>query len=833
MEGRYPKSSAALSFLGTRVKGDFYLSPSPSREVGCALHSFAGLRGETPCRIPSDNLPTNNQAAINSEITPAPKSSPFANLAFRDRVVSVSAVAHPEPISPAPPPAAQENVVMPPLRKDLVISQQLFEGRTYYVIKDPISLQYFRMTAEDYYLATLFDGVRTFGKIREAYAVRFPHVRLDYTAEELQERVLRFANDLALMQFLSVQGSRLKARFDAQQKQKKKKAGLYQLANQVFFFRFSLFDPDRLFGRMARSIAWIWTKTSLWISIGICLAATLVFILNVDRIHPTMANFFSWKNLGLIWVTTILIKSIHELGHGLTCKHLGAEVHEVGAMALVFTPYFFVNVTDSWTMPNRMHRILVSSAGIYVELVLASFATFLWAIVQPGPFQDFLFNVMVVASVSTLIFNANPLMRFDGYYIMTDLIEVPNLQAKSRALIQHQFTKLLFGHSNDQVLSRMPLPKKRFWLFYIYAVLSWVYGYYVIYSLARFMKPHLAPLGLEGLAEWFTALALISWVALPLIGFFKSMQLTHKDWKPGGRLRRLMAIGGIALGVFAVACFVPVELKITRVGAVQLAEPEEVRPEVPGFVEEVLVKEGDQVKAGQPLARLSSREIEQNLYAVGQRLRATEAQHQRAIGLDHPAEQKQIENLLAQFRAKLSESQRDVAALTLRARQDGAVLTRENTLLTSTPSALHGRLLKPGELFCDIVRLDPMRIKIALNEKQVRYVEQGQRVLLKADAFPGRTFEGKIASKPLMFVGQDMPAAFSARRAGDVPTGFDAHGKEVPLERVFTAEIEVQNPDGVLRPGMTGRARIYAGQRPWGKLVLQSLLDLVSLDYRF
>jgi putative peptide zinc metalloprotease protein len=502
-------------------------------------------------------------------------------------------------------------------------------------------------------------------------------------------------------------------------------------------------------------------------------------------------------------------------------------------MSLVFTPYFFVNVTDSWTMPNRVHRILVSSAGIYVELVLAAFATFLWAIVQPGPLQDFLFNVMVVASVSTIIFNANPLMRFDGYYIVTDLIEVPNLQAKSRALIQHQLTKLLFGKANDQVLARMPLPKKRFWLFYTYAILSWVYGYYVIYSLAVFMKPHLDPLGLGGLADWFTALALISWIALPLIGFFKNMQLTLDDWKSGGRLRRLSLIAAVAIGIFGAACFVPVELKITRVGAVQLAEPEEVRPEVPGFVEQVHVKEGDLVRAGQPLARLSNRELEQALVIAEQRLRATEAQLQRAIGLDRPAEQKQYENLVAQYRAKLTEAQHDVAALTLRAQQDGAVLTQDNTALTRQPSHLLGKLLKQGDLFCDLVRVDPMRIKIALNEKQVRYVEQGQRVLLKANAFADRTFEGRIASKPLMFVGENMPAAFSARRSGDVPTGFDAHGKEVPLERVFTAEIEVQNPDGILRPGMTARARIFAGRRPWGKLVAQSALDLVSLDYRF
>src|SRR5882757_571504 len=123
--------------------------------------------------------------------------------------MAVAAV-HPEPMS-APPPPAQENLVLPALRPDLVVNQQQFEGRTYYVVKDPISLQYFRMSAEDYFLATLFDGKRNFGKIREIYLANYPHIPLEYTPEEVNERILRFANDLALMQMLSVQGQRLKA----------------------------------------------------------------------------------------------------------------------------------------------------------------------------------------------------------------------------------------------------------------------------------------------------------------------------------------------------------------------------------------------------------------------------------------------------------------------------------------------------------------------------------------------------------------------------------------------------------------------------------------------
>lgn len=716
---------------------------------------------------------------------------------------------------------------MPPLRKDLVITQQRYEGRTYYVVKDPISLQYFRMTDEDYFLATLFDGRRTFGQVRMAYLQRFPHVRLEYLPEEVNERVLRFANDLGMLQFLSVQGMRLKARYDAARKAKKKKGGLYALANNVFFFRRSLFDPDKVFGAMARPMWWIWTQQAMWISIGLIAVAVMVFFQNAQGLDQAFANIFHWENIALMWVTTILIKSVHELGHGLTCKHFGGEVHEVGFMSLVFTPYFFVNVTDSWVMPNRRHRMLVSAAGIYVELIFAAFAVFLWAVVQPGWFKDFLFNIILIASVSTLLFNANPLMRFDGYYIMTDLIEVPNLQGKSRALIQHKINGLLFGSSNKEgVLSRLPLPRKRLWLFYTYAVLSWLYGYWVIYKLIVFMKPHLEPLGLEGLSDWFAWLAGIGWVGVPLLHFVQQLQLTREDLKPGGRWRRIGVVFGLPLLAFLVFCCIPIELQIKRVCAIELADPEQVRMEVPGFVTEVLVKEGDRVSAGQLLVRLENRELRQKLILSDQRLHSTEGQLQRALGLDKPAEQQELENLRKRYAAESAGAKRDVELLDVRAAHAGLILTRDLQLRV-------GHLLKTGDLFCELTPLDPIRIKIPLNEKQVRYVAPGERVEFKANAYPGQTFDGQIVDAPLVPITKNMPAAFSAKRSGDVSTFIDREGHEMPVERIFAAQIDVRNPGAQLRQGMTGRAVIHAGRRPFGKMVAQSVLDLVSLDYRF
>jgi putative peptide zinc metalloprotease protein len=730
----------------------------------------------------------------------------------------------------AAPPQQQnaDAVVVPPLRADLVIIKQFYEGRTYYVVKDPISLQYFRLTAEDYFLATLFDGKRTIGQVRTAYVDRFPHLKLEYSTEEIVERVSRFANDLGLMQFLSVQGARLKGRYDALKQHKKHgKGGFYNFVNNVFFARYSVYDPDKLFGRMAKPLWWIWTKQSLWISIVMVAAAMIVVYEKYDSTGALMSRFFSLNNIALIWVTTIIIKSIHELGHGLTCKHFGGEVHEVGVMLLVFTPYFFVNVSDSWVLPDRNKRILISAAGIYVELVLASLATFLWALSQPGPLQQILWNIMVIASISTIIFNANPLMRFDGYYIMTDWIEVPNLSTKSRAFIGYQVKRLIFGRDyTDQSMARLPLPRRRFGLFYFYAVASYLYGYFVIYKLARYMGPHLAPFGLQKFATYFSVSALTAWVVMPFWSFMKSLQLKHEDWKPGGRLRRLGLVGGSALLLFAIACFVPRELIIKRNVAVELAKPEAVRPDFAGFVEQIYVKEGEQVQPGGKLARLSNRDIEQDLAQATAQLAVAQAAVRRAIAEDKPAEQKEAQAITDRMNQRYKDARENVERLTLRTKLGGTVLTHDLGL------QMH-RELRINDLFCEVAPLAEMRIVIPLNEKQVRWVRKGQAAEIKTYAYPDKSLHGTIAVDPEILVGTDMPAAFSMRRHGDVPTAFDRTGKEIPLERTYEAEIAVDNHEGLLRQGMTARARIDAGRYPWGRLVWQSLLDLVSLDYRF
>ena len=270
----------------------------------------------------------------------------------------------------------------------------------------------------------------------------------------------------------------------------------------------------------------------------------------------------------------------------------------------------------------------------------------------------------------------------------------------------------------------MPLPKKRFWLFYTYAVLSWLYGYYVIYKLIVFMKPHLEPFGLEGLADWFSALALTSWVVMPLHRVFQRSAIEEgrlATARPAAALSSTVAVDFI--GIFGAACFLPVELTIKRAGAVHLAEPDKCARKCPASSRRSSSRKATSSKPAQPLARLSNRETEQMLAATENRFKWRKQMVQRAVGLDKPAEHKQAESYACRaFKRSWRTPGAMCENLTLRAKTGG-------TVLDARPRDESRHMCSKATIFSAKSRaLDPMRIKVALSEKQVRYVKKGQRV---------------------------------------------------------------------------------------------------------
>ena len=202
------------------------------------------------------------------------------------------------------------------------------------------------------------------------------------------------------------------------------------------------------------------------------------------------------------WVCLAVVKIIHEFGHGLTAKHFGGEVHEMGILFLVLTPALYCDVTDSWLLPNKWKRIWISAAGIYVECFLASIATFVWWYSTPGLLNSLAMATMFICSVNTIMFNANPLLRYDGYYVMADWLEIPNLRIKSTQFFAYLIQEKVLGL---EIPVQSYLPRSRRYLFVTYAMASYIYRWFVTFAILWFLSQVLKPYKLESVSYLLAA----------------------------------------------------------------------------------------------------------------------------------------------------------------------------------------------------------------------------------------------------------------------------------------------------------------------------------------
>jgi multidrug efflux pump subunit AcrA (membrane-fusion protein) len=307
--------------------------------------------------------------------------------------------------------------------------------------------------------------------------------------------------------------------------------------------------------------------------------------------------------------------------------------------------------------------------------------------------------------------------------------------------------------------------------------------------------------------------------------FFKELKFLPEDFRSGGRGLRMLKVLGIPLLLIIIAGALPLPTTVERHSAVEISDPEQIRPEVPGFLPKVEFTEGTWIAPGTTLAKMENRELRLAAETAALQLRATEAAIQQARALNKPDELLQLEYILKARQAQLAEAEANIRKLELRAVKGGVLLTRDL-------GSRVGMLLRAGDTFCEIAPLDPIRISIPLSEKQVRTVRPGQRVELAADAFPGIRFQGTVTEEPSPLAKDRFPAAFSKQRGGDVPTIPGEHGAEYLAEHTYVVTVDIANPGNRLRHGMSIRARVETGTQPLWQTWANGVLDLISLDYR-
>ncbi|MGL4461462.1 MAG: efflux RND transporter periplasmic adaptor subunit, partial [Planctomycetia bacterium] len=482
-------------------------------------------------------------------------------------------------------------------------------------------------------------------------------------------------------------------------------------------------------------------------------------------------------------------------------KKFGGEVHEMGFLLLVFTPALYCNVTDAWMLPNKWHRVVIGAAGIYIELILSGIFFWIWWNTEPGLLNTLSLSIVFVCSVSTVFFNGNPLLRFDGYYILSDFLEIPNLRERSNTYLGNVAGKCFLG---TEVNPDPYLPKRNRWFFAAYAVTAYLYRWVVTFGILLFMYTFLKPYKLAMISKILAVASLIPLAVLPVYQMQKNLRNRWRGLKVN-KTRMATSIP-LAVAVVALVLFMPLPMWIDVPMMLQVRDGHTVYVPQQGILQELNVVDRDRVGSGTLLARLydpkMSKELEELLLEYRQNQDAAKAYQSqrdfaRAQQMTQLASAKYQEiNLLREHMAKLD--------VTVPSGVQGDVFTppKKKEL---------GKTLKAGDRFCEIGDIKNLQAYLVVENTQMSLVGIGQTAWIKLYGHVGPIIESRItqiSSTPIA----DLPQALSNKAGGEVQTETDEQAQqEVPMFKSFAVQVPIENLDGTMTPNVRGIARIDIG----------------------
>ncbi len=722
-------------------------------------------------------------------------------------------------------------------RGDLVVTRQLYQGQAWYVVKDPISLHYYRFRPEEYALLEKLDGRVSLEGLKTWFEERFPPRRI--TLDEAARFVATLHRSGLVIGDRPGQGPQL---FELR-RQRKWKEWVAWMSN-IMALRFRGLDPDWLLERLKPRFGWIFSPAAIVCATAFALSALLLVLVNFSVFRsklPEFNQFFAAGNWLYLAIALAITKVIHEFGHGLSCKYYGGECHEMGVMLLVFTPCLYCDVSDSWMLPNKWQRAAIGAAGMYVEVVLASIATYLWWNSHPGIFNQLCLDVMFVSSVSTILFNANPLLRYDGYYILSDVLEIPNLRQKASTILNRLMSRWCLGiKQRDDPF----LPQRNLGWFALYAVASSIYIWFVTASIFLFMWNVFKPYRLEVFGRILAAGAIWGLVIRPLHGMIKFLKVPGR--RDEVKTANVLVTGLVAAALVAGVALIPLPQRVRCPAELRPRGAETVYVSVAGRLEQLLVKPDAIVRKGDAIAVLSSPELDLEIAELQGRQTQAESRldslrRERFADPSAALEIGTVEETLESVLEQLARRRRDRDELVLRAPRDGVVLPAAR--VPPQPDSA-GRLpgwsgnplgernlgatFVAGTVVCLVGDAERFEAAMVVDQTDLEFVKRGQRVDLKLDALSDHTYSGEIAELAEANL-ESGSERLSGKAGGGVPTETDESGRERPISTSYEALMTLDDPDRVFTPGMRGTARIEVGSRTVG----QWLLRLVWQTFNF
>lgn len=576
------------------------------------------------------------------------------------------------------------------LRDGLIFVPHKYHDATFYHVESPSG--FYRIGYAEYLFISLLDGETSFA---EALAV---------SSQQLGPNAL--TSDQAMQTYLWILKSDLghlndqPAGLDNNANDARERAAGFLNGLNPFWLKVPLGCPDHLLTLVIRWLGWIFSPTATVIGSLIILIASGAAAIHWDQVKVCSDVIFTPSNWLWLGVTWFGLKFVHELAHAIACKRYGCEIGQVGIVFVLFAPMAYIDVTSSWRLASKWQRIKIASAGIFIELIIAALATLACLRWGAGSNSYLLYNLMIMASISTIVFNANPLMRFDGYFILSDLMEIPNLYQESAKSVRNQVRRFFFGRSTGPQQNATGSS-----IFVsVYGWLAIVWRAVICFSLAV-----LASTLFHGAGIILAAVGVVLWYGRPTVQIFSMLRDQYTQCRASFR-RAMCAGSAVAIVAAIILLWMPTPFGVTVPGIVEIADSVHVRTVSDGFVNDVLVRDGQSVKAGDVLVVLQNKDVS-NIYQ-GLQIEIAQTRLRRRFLLDtHQIALAQVEDRnRISLEEKLIDARRRYEGLTVRAPTSGTIFRR-------SLDQIRGTYVEEGETLMSIGNENSKEVVMSVSQR--------------------------------------------------------------------------------------------------------------------
>ena len=680
------------------------------------------------------------------------------------------------------------------MRPDLIVRERKVGSRICFVIKDPIRLAHHQLWEEEYALLNMLDGHTSFSAMKEAFVKRFPGSRLNSRLLPILHGQF-YRSGLVLSDNFG-QADELQRRHEDYQSQER-----WGRLRGWMSIRFRGINPDGLLESLDKRLGWCFEAPALIAQLAFVIFTIAFFAFHSAKaisLLPSLDEYMTVQTIALLYLAYSCLKILHEVGHGLACKHYGGECNEMGVMLLIFTPCLYCDVTDSWMVGSKWKRAMIASAGILFELIAASTCMWLWWFSNPGVLHSLCFHVVLVGSLGTVLFNGNPLLKYDGYFVVSDLLDRPNLSQQAGRVLWNGFARFYWLRVPHLPADYSGRGEGFLWS---YGVIAGAYRWLLSVVVLFFVFKLFQILRLESVGLLLACSVLAGW----LFAIFHTVGGWIKSGGRYGTLRKGRVSLTLLAAIISLAAFVwlPLPARLHSHAFLEAKATRAVVVLVDGRLQRSQT-EGTIVHAGDEIATLVSEDLKLNRIA-----RSGELSRQRArlIGLESrrgtdplvAAIMPSVQEAIRGLELEVQRLDSDIEQLTLRAPIDGTVLASVTTKSSQAPNDIHtwsghpmaaenvGCFLARGTTFCEIGDSGGFQATVFLSQPQVQLVRASQVVWLKSKSLPSILFRG-IVSEVGIATNTELPTEIAT--AGIIPSRPNRYGRPESSEPVFIAKIQ-------------------------------------------